>query len=105
MGPYAGVDHNLTLCPLQSRHQHIYHGQLYARVDLNPMPELTLSPSQGLWASLSEHFDGSHEVHSHCLQFFSFQSVTGNQERYIVDACSDSNPPFFLSERGFFTCF
>jgi hypothetical protein len=28
--------------------QHIYHGQPYARVDLNPMPESTLSPSQGL---------------------------------------------------------
>jgi hypothetical protein len=50
MGPYAGVDYyNLTLCPLQSRLQHIYHGQPYARVDLNPMPESTLSPSQGFW--------------------------------------------------------
>jgi hypothetical protein len=39
MGPYSGVDYNLTLCPLQSRLQHIYHGQSYARVDLNPMPE------------------------------------------------------------------
>ncbi len=29
--------------------QHIYHGQPYARVDLNPMPESYLSPSQGLW--------------------------------------------------------
>jgi hypothetical protein len=29
MGPYAGVDYNLTFCPLQSRLQHIYHGQLY----------------------------------------------------------------------------
>ncbi len=49
MGTYAGVDYNLTLCPLQSRLQHIYHGQPYARVDLNPVPESTLSPSQGLW--------------------------------------------------------
>jgi hypothetical protein len=46
---YAGIDYNLTLCPLQSRLQHVYHGQPYARVDLNPMPESTLSPSQGLW--------------------------------------------------------
>jgi hypothetical protein len=47
MGPYAGVDYNsnLTLCPLQE----IYHGQPYASVDLNPIPELALSPSQGLW--------------------------------------------------------
>ncbi len=27
MGPYAWVDYNLTLCPLQSRLQHIYHGR------------------------------------------------------------------------------
>ncbi len=56
-GTYAGVDYNHhTLCPLQSRLQHIYHGQPYARVDLNPMPESTLSPSQyfgfGLWSLL-----------------------------------------------------
>jgi hypothetical protein len=47
MGPCAGVD--LTLCLLQSRLQHIYHGQPCARVDLNPMSESTLSPNQGLW--------------------------------------------------------
>jgi hypothetical protein len=39
MGPYATVDYNL---------QHIYHGQPNARVNLNPMPESTLSASQGL---------------------------------------------------------
>jgi hypothetical protein len=49
MGPYARVEYNLTLCPLQSRLQHIYHGQPYARVDLNPMQESTLFPSQRLW--------------------------------------------------------
>ncbi len=38
----------LTICSLQNRLQHIYHRQPYARVDLNPMPELTLSPSKGL---------------------------------------------------------
>ncbi len=48
-GTHAGVDYNLTLCPLQSRLQRIYHGQPYARVDLNPVLESTLSPSQGLW--------------------------------------------------------
>ncbi len=31
MGPYAGVDYNLTLGPLQIRLQHIYHGKPYAR--------------------------------------------------------------------------
>jgi len=49
LGPIAEVDYDLTLCPLQSRLQHIYHGQLFTRVDLNPIPESTLSPSQGLW--------------------------------------------------------
>ncbi len=44
MGPSARVDYNLPSCPLQSRLQHIYHGQPYARVDLNPVPESTLSP-------------------------------------------------------------
>jgi hypothetical protein len=46
MGPYAGVEYNLTLCPLQSRLQHIYHGQPYASVYLNPMPESTLTLCQ-----------------------------------------------------------
>ncbi len=44
-----GVDYNLTLCPLQGGLKHIYHGQPKAKVDLNPMPESTLSPFQGLW--------------------------------------------------------
>ncbi len=39
--------YNLTLCPLQSRLQHIYHGEPYTRVDLNPMPEPTLAPQSG----------------------------------------------------------
>ncbi len=47
--PYARDDYNLTLCLLQSPLQHMYHGQPYVRVDLNPMPESSLSPSQGLW--------------------------------------------------------
>jgi hypothetical protein len=47
-GPYAIVDYNPTIWSLQCRLQHIYHGQPYARVDLNPMPESTLSSSQGL---------------------------------------------------------
>jgi hypothetical protein len=49
MRPYAGADYNLTLCPLQSRLQYIYHGQSNARVGLNPMPESNLAPSKGLW--------------------------------------------------------
>jgi hypothetical protein len=48
MGPYAVVDYNPTLCLLQSQLQHIYYGQPYARVDLNTMPESTVSSSQGL---------------------------------------------------------
>jgi hypothetical protein len=41
MGPYAGVDCNLTLCPLQSRLQHIYHRQPYVRVDFIPQSGTT----------------------------------------------------------------
>jgi hypothetical protein len=48
MGPFAGVDYNLTLCRLLSRLQHIHHGQPHTWVDLNPIPESTLSPCQGL---------------------------------------------------------
>jgi hypothetical protein len=47
--PELTNDHSLTLCPLQSQLHHIYHGKPYSRVDLNPKPESTLSPSQGLW--------------------------------------------------------
>jgi hypothetical protein len=44
MGPYAGVDYNLTLCPIQSRLQHIYHGQPYAKVDFIPQSKLWIWP-------------------------------------------------------------
>jgi hypothetical protein len=51
MGPYmAGL--TITSRYVHSRVdwlQHIYYGQPYARVDLCPMPESTLSPSQELW--------------------------------------------------------
>jgi hypothetical protein len=65
-GPYAEVDYDLTLCLFQSRLQHIYHGlgQPYDRVDLNPTPESTLSPCQGLGFGLRfrriciDHFRG-----------------------------------------------
>jgi hypothetical protein len=37
MGPFAGADYNLILCPPQSPLQHIHHGQPYARVDLKSL--------------------------------------------------------------------
>ncbi len=41
MGPYAGVDYDLTIYPLQSRLQLICHGQPYARVDfITPVSDL-----------------------------------------------------------------
>ncbi len=56
MQPYAGIDYNLTLCPLQNRL--IYHGQPYARVDLNPMPEAIFPTVRdfgfGLWSLSAE---------------------------------------------------
>jgi hypothetical protein len=47
--PMLELTYNLTLCPLQ----HIYHGQPYARVDLNLMSEQTLSPVRNCGFSLS----------------------------------------------------
>ncbi len=47
MGPYAGVDYNPTLCPLQIRLKHIYHGQPYVRVNLNPMPGVIFIAQSG----------------------------------------------------------
>ena len=44
MGPYTRVDCDLTLCRLK----HMYYGRPYAKVDLDPMPESTLFPRQGL---------------------------------------------------------
>jgi hypothetical protein len=44
IGPSARVDNNLTICPLQSRLQHIYHGH-WAWATL--CQSHTLSPSQG----------------------------------------------------------
>jgi hypothetical protein len=56
MGPYAGVDYNLTLCPLQKRLQHIYHGLLatlpFARVDLKV--DFILSRGLWIWPHFSE---------------------------------------------------
>jgi hypothetical protein len=49
MEPYAGDDYNLTLCPVSTSESTPTHGQPYARVDLNPMPESIVSASQGLW--------------------------------------------------------
>jgi hypothetical protein len=57
MGPYAAVDYNLmstpeptpTHLPWATLRPSFFHA--YNRVDLNrnPVPESTLSPSQGLW--------------------------------------------------------
>jgi hypothetical protein len=44
MGSYAGVDYNHTLCPLQIRIQHLYHGKTYARVDFIPQSGTMNSP-------------------------------------------------------------
>ncbi len=63
MGPYVGVDYNLTFCPLQNRLQHTNRGQPYVRVDLNPMPDSTLSVNQGLgfglWCQIKSKTTGN----------------------------------------------
>ncbi len=50
MGPYTGVEYNLTYVHsrVDSNTFTMGIGQSYARVDLNSMPESTLSTSQGL---------------------------------------------------------
>jgi hypothetical protein len=49
MGPYAGVDYNVTLCPLQGRLQHIYNGQPLARVDLTLCQSRLYPPVRDFW--------------------------------------------------------
>jgi hypothetical protein len=50
MGP--GVDNNFTLCSLQSRLQHIFHGEPYARVVFIPRSRTLIWPHTKLapWA-------------------------------------------------------
>jgi hypothetical protein len=55
MEPYAGVDYNLALCPLQSRLQNIYHGQPYARVDFIP-PSVSMDLAYSDWNNGDCHF-------------------------------------------------
>ncbi len=76
MGPNAGVDYNLILCPLKSRLQHIYHGigQPYARVDLNPMPESTLTLCQSRLYPLAKDFGFG-------LCICCWQQLLGREER------------------------
>ncbi len=59
MGPNAGVDYNLALCPLQSRLKHIYHGQPFARAYLNPMQRRLYSPVRDFGVSLWGHNEGT----------------------------------------------
>jgi hypothetical protein len=40
------IDYYLTFCRYQCDSKHSYHGKPYARVDLDPMTESTLSPCQ-----------------------------------------------------------
>ncbi len=56
MGPYAAVDYNLT----SGRLQHVFLGQPNPGVDLNPMPESTLSSNQDLASD--------HRPHTGCMQ-------------------------------------
>ncbi len=52
----TGVDYNLFLGPLQGRLQHISHAwATLARIDLNHMPESTLSPSSVFGFGLGWH--------------------------------------------------
>jgi hypothetical protein len=49
LGPYAGAASPYVHSRVDSNTLTMSKQPLQARVDLNPMPESTLSPSQGLW--------------------------------------------------------
>ncbi len=73
MGPYAVVEYNLIR--LQSRLQRIPRATLYARIYLNPMPESTLSSSQGfrIWPQQYRKAFVSECMFPFQLLFHSFQ--------------------------------
>jgi hypothetical protein len=50
-GPYAGVDYNLTLCSLQSRLQHMYHGHWATLCQIRPKAHARVDfiPQSGTW--------------------------------------------------------
>ncbi len=81
MGAYAGVDYNLTVCSLQSRLHHIYHGQPHAIVVLNPMPESTLSPIGDFRFGLRILFSEAKKKYS-LLSFNRVMNIGGH--RYCV---------------------
>ncbi len=56
-GTLAGVDYNLTLCPLQSRLQHIYNGQPYARLDLTLCQSQLYPPTRDFGFGLFGNLD------------------------------------------------
>ena len=64
MGPSAGIDYNLILCHSRvDSNTFAMGGQPYASVDLNPVPESTLSPSQGrLICPLYSVFNGTKDL-------------------------------------------
>ncbi len=81
MGPYAGVDYNPTLRPLQSQFQHIYHGQPYVRVDFMPQSEtLDLASVQYCNVWINKFIVGQ------CLHVPSFHA---HIIIYIVSTCTD----------------
>jgi len=86
MGPYAGVDYNITFCPFQSRLQHISHGQPYARV--HPMPE-------GLWIwplFALEAGPGSWHYHRGLAQHGVLPSLAGREWPGRCDLYCDGRP-------------
>jgi hypothetical protein len=86
LGPYAGVDCNLTVCPLQSRLQQIYHGRPYARVDLNPMQQTTLSPIRDfgfcLWLY---HFSRTVVLWVYCIPVYTYRETRERCPLLIVE--------------------
>ncbi len=103
MGPYAGVAYNRTLCPLQSRLEHIYHGQSYARVDLNPMPESILDCQSGTldFISVLCRLQEPKKSRTRTHKITNFNLPNGKQN--VIINCWAGSPSIFLI-KIFFCC-
>jgi hypothetical protein len=94
MGSYDGVDSNITLCPLQGRLQHIYHGQPYARVDLHLMLESTLSSVRDFGICPS--------IHTVCVQCLQYRIIEVGNTHICIKCIYESLAWVFLADLSHF---
>ncbi len=71
-----------TLCPLQSRFQHIYHGQPYARVDLNSYARVDfIPPVRDFGFGLIESIEERSAKVINCIFHFEGRLEEGNYQK------------------------